>query len=71
MSPRLIILAVLAGLAAFVLLFPWAGGTASDPPTCFGLFWYPVPCGGWPPFVAGAVTALIVWLVLSRTGRPD
>jgi hypothetical protein len=70
-NTRHLVLALLAGIAVLVILFPWGGGTASDPPTCFGLFWYPVPCGGWPPFVAGAVTALLVGLILSRTARRD
>ncbi len=57
--------ALLAGLVVFVLLFQWGGGTASDPPTCFGMFgWWTVPCGGWPAVAAGALTAGIVGLVL-------
>lgn len=57
--------ALLAGLVVFVVLFPWGGGTASDPPTCFGMFgWWTVPCGGWPAVAAGAVTAGVVGFVL-------
>jgi hypothetical protein len=57
--------AALAGLVVFVLQFPWGGGTASDPPTCFGMFGaWTVPCGVWPTLLAGAATAFLVWLVL-------
>lgn len=63
-------IALLAGLVVFVLLFQWGGGTASDPPTCFGMFgWWTVPCGGWPAVVAGALTAGVVWLALWWWGR--
>lgn len=62
---RKVAVALLVGLVVFVLLFQWGGGTASDPPTCFGMFgWWTVPCGGWAAVAAGALTAGIVWLVL-------
>ncbi len=62
---RLGVAALLAGLVVLVLQFPWGGGVSSDTPTCFGMFGlWTVPCGGWPPLAAGALTALLVWLVL-------
>jgi hypothetical protein len=62
---RLGVAALLAGLVVVVVLFPWGGGNDSDPPTCFGMFlWWIVPCAPWPMLAAGAVTALLVWLVL-------
>jgi hypothetical protein len=62
--------ALAAGMIVFVLLFQWGGGTDSDPPTCFGMFgWWTVPCGGWPAVAAGALTAAVVWLVLSWWDR--
>jgi hypothetical protein len=68
---RLGVPALLAGLVVVVLQFPWGGGTASDPPTCFGMFGaWTVPCGGWPTLLAGAVTALLVWLVLVVEENP-
>ena len=68
---RLGVAALLAGLVVVVLQFPWGGGTGSDPPTCFGMFGaWTVPCGGWPTLLAGAVTALLVWLVLVVTENP-
>lgn len=68
---RLAVAALLAGLVVVVLQFPWGGGTASDPPTCFGMFGaWTVPCGGWPTLLAGAVTALLVWLVLVVRENP-
>jgi hypothetical protein len=68
---RLGVAALLAGLVVFILQFPWGGGTASDPPTCFGMFGaWTVPCGGWPTLLAGVVTALLVWLVLVVKENP-
>ncbi len=64
-SRRRVVVALLAGLVVFVLLFQWGGGQDSDPPTCFGMFGlWTVPCGGWPAVAAGALTAGLVWLVL-------
>jgi hypothetical protein len=63
--------ALLAGLVVVVLQFPWGGGIASDPPTCFGMFGaWTVPCGVWPTLLAGVVTALLVWLVLVVEENP-
>jgi hypothetical protein len=60
-----VVVALLAGLIVFVLLFQWGGGNEPIPPTCFGMFgWYTVPCGGWPAVAAGALTAGVVGLVL-------
>jgi hypothetical protein len=68
---RLGVAALLAGLVVFVLQFQWGGGVDTDPPTCFGMFgWWTVPCGGWPTLVAGAVTALLVWVVLLVKENP-
>lgn len=62
---RLVIAGMLAGLVVVVLQFPWGGGNSADPPTCYGMFAaWTVPCGGWPTLAAGAVTSLLVWLVL-------
>ena len=68
---RLGVAGLLAGLVVVVLQFPWGGGVDTDPPTCFGMFGaWTVPCGGWPTVVAGAVTALLVWLVLEVQEHP-
>lgn len=68
---RLGVAALLAGLVVFVLQFPWGGGVDTDPPTCSGMFYaWTVPCGGWPTVAAGAVTALLVWLVLLVKENP-
>ena len=57
-----VVAALVAGLVVFVFLFQWGGGTSADPPTCFGMLGYPVPCGGWPAVAAGVLTAAMVWL---------
>ena len=68
---RLGVAALLAGLVVFILQFPWGGGIDPDPPTCYGMFaLWTVPCGGWPTVVAGAITALLVWLVLLVKENP-
>jgi len=68
---RLGVAALLAGLVVVVLQFPWGGGIDPDPPTCYGMFGlWTVPCGGWPTLVAGAVTTLLVWLVLLVKENP-
>jgi hypothetical protein len=68
---RLGLAALLAGLVVFVLQFPWGGGVDTDPPTCYGMFAaWTVPCGGWPTLAAGAITALLVWLVLLVKENP-
>ena len=68
---RLGVAAMLAGLVVFALQFPWGGGVDTDPPTCYGMFyWWTVPCGGWPTVVAGALTALLVWVVLLVVENP-
>lgn len=68
---RLGVAALLAGVVVFVLQFPWGGGVHTDPPTCFGMFQaWTVPCGGWPTLVGGAVTALLVWVVLLVRENP-
>jgi hypothetical protein len=67
---RLGVAALLAGLVVVVLQFPWAG-VDTDPPTCYGMFHaWTVPCGGWPTVAAGAMTALLVWLVLLVKENP-
>ena len=60
-----VVIAVLAGLVVFALLFYWGGGQDSDPPMCFGMFgWYTVPCDAWMSWAAGAATAAVVFLAL-------
>jgi hypothetical protein len=65
-----ILVALLAGILVFALLFQWGGGIDTDPPTCIGMFgWWTVPCAGWPAVAAGAVTAGLVWLLLGWSDR--
>jgi hypothetical protein len=65
-----LVVASLAGLVVFALLFQWGGGVDTEPPECFGMFgFYSVPCGGWPAVAAGIATAAVVYLVLSLRER--
>ena len=58
----------LAGLIAVVLVLPWYG-LDSDPPQCFSMFDYRVPCGAGLAFAAGAAVAGVVGLALWLTSR--
>ena len=60
-----VVVALLAGLIVFVLLFAWGGGIDPQAPVCYSMFgWYSVPCDGWVAPAAGVATAGIVYLVL-------
>ena len=72
-----IVTAVLAALLVFVLLLPWSGND-SDPPECFSVFGYVVPCGLGPEqrqgegfAVAGAVAAVALVTTGSVVGRRE
>lgn len=58
-----LIVALLAGLVAFLLLFP-ASGVDSDPPVCRAMLYYVVPCERWIAPFAAIVTAAAVGLAL-------
>ena len=67
--------AALAGLAVFVLLLPYSGND-SDPPECFSLLGYVVPCGLGPEqahgigfAVAGGIVAVALVGLGSALGR--
>lgn len=53
----LIVAVPLAAVVVFVLLLPWSGND-SDPPECFSVFGYVVPCGLGPDQEHGAAFAL-------------
>lgn len=42
-----------------VLLFP-AAGVTTDPPVCYAMLFYVVPCEAWVAPLAGGVTAALV-----------
>ena len=72
---RKVVVAPLAGLIVFVLLFAWGGGIDTLPPECFSMFgWYSVPCDGWfapaAALAAAGVTYLVLWLK-DRRGGPS
>lgn len=56
-------IALLAGLAAFVLLVP-TSGIDTIPPQCRSVFGYNVLCEEWLAVAVGILTAGVVWLVL-------
>jgi len=60
--------ALLAGVAAFVLLLPIAG-VDTDPPECWSMFGYTVPCGFALGMFAGAAVFLLVGLAFWRRSR--
>ncbi|MGH3442063.1 MAG: hypothetical protein ACRDUY_08460 [Nitriliruptorales bacterium] len=65
----------LGALVVFVLLLP-AGGADTDPPECWSVFGYVVPCGFGPEqshgvgfALAGAVLAAVLVVVGAAVGR--
>jgi hypothetical protein len=63
--PTNVALALLAGIAMYVLQIP-SLIREPNPPICVGYFGHwTVPCGGWPPIAMGAVTSVVVLLALS------
>ncbi len=71
-KPRLtrakLVIALLAGLVVVAALLP-TRGVDSDPPVCWSMFDYVVPCGFGLALSAGAATAGLVALVLWLVGR--
>jgi hypothetical protein len=65
---RTIVVALLAGLVVLVLLVP-GSGIDRQPPECYSVFGYVVPCDAWVAWAAGAATASIVGLGLWGLGR--
>lgn len=72
-----IVTAVLAALVVFVLLLP-SSGNDSDPPECFSVFGYVVPCGLGPEqqqgegfALAGALVAAVLVGAGSAVGRRE
>jgi hypothetical protein len=61
-------LAVLAGVVVLVVLFP-GSGVDSLPPRCFAFVGYEVPCAGAVAPLAGAGTAVLVFVALRLVGR--
>ncbi len=67
-KPRTIVVALLAGLAVLLLLFP-ASGIDPQPPVCYSMFGYVVPCDAWVAWAAGAATAGLVGLAMWAIDR--
>ncbi|OGO56405.1 MAG: hypothetical protein A2V84_00925 [Chloroflexi bacterium RBG_16_70_13] len=65
---RTIIVALVVGLAVLLLLFPGSGNSA-QPPTCYSMFGYVVPCDAWVSWAAGVATAGLVGLGLWMNER--
>lgn len=51
-----VVITLLAGLVVLVLLFP-GSGVDTQPPECYSVFGYTVPCEAWVSWAAGALTA--------------
>ena len=65
---RTIVVALFAGLVVLLLLFPGSGITR-QPPECYSMFGYVVPCDAWVAWAAGAATAGVVGLALWMIDR--
>lgn len=63
-----VVVALLAGLVVLLLLLP-GSGVDTQPPQCYSMFGYSVPCGSWPAVAAGAATAGVVGLALLLKDR--
>lgn len=61
-----IIVGLLAGLLVLLILVPATVAT-SDPPVCWAMLFYVVPCDGWVAPLAAAMTAGLVGLGLWNT----
>jgi hypothetical protein len=64
-----IIAALLAGLVVLLALFP-AGGVVTDPPECYALLFYAVPCEAQVAWAVAIATAGLVgvplWMIHRR-----
>ena len=60
--------ATAAGVGVFLLLAPFSQDD-SDPPTCYSIFEWVVPCGGGVSVAAGLATGVVVAIVLFAVGR--
>ncbi|MEX1173555.1 MAG: hypothetical protein WEG56_13190 [Chloroflexota bacterium] len=65
---KMFVVALLAGLAVLLLLFP-GSGIDRQPPECYAVLGYVVPCGGGLAMIAAASVAVVVGLVLSLKAR--
>ena len=65
---RTIVVALLAGLVVLLLLLQ-GSGIDRQPPECYSMFGYVVPCDAWVAWAAGAATAGIVGLALWALDR--
>ncbi len=67
-SARTMAVALVAGFAVLLLLFP-ASGIDPLPPVCYSLFGYVVPCDAWVAWAAATATAGLVGLALTTNHR--
>lgn len=63
-----VVAALLVGFLVLLLLFP-ASGVDTQPPVCYSMLLYPVPCEGWVAPLGGAVAAGLLGIVLWRIGH--
>jgi hypothetical protein len=62
-NARTVVVALLAGLAVLLLLFP-GSGIDRQPPECYAVLGYVVPCGGGLAVAAAATVAGLVGVAL-------
>lgn len=61
-----IVVSLTIGLVAFLLLFPFSGAD-TNPPVCYSVFGYVVPCDARSSVAVGAGTALVLTVVAMAT----
>lgn len=69
-NPRTIIIALLAGFAVLLLLFP-ASGIGTLPPECYSMFGYAVPCEAWVAWAGAALAAAAAGVAIRMIGHRD
>jgi len=65
---RTVAVALVAGFAVLLLLFP-GSGIDRQPPECYSMFGYVVPCDAWVAWAAAAATAGLVSFALWTNHR--
>jgi len=63
-------IAIVVGVVVFFLVTPWYG-VDTNPPKCWSMFDYEVPCNRWISVAAGLCAAAVASVVLWALGRQN